>query len=253
MVGYLGYRRFRRAWPLLLIAVGLVDHGAQLAYAEIIVSSTSRGVAAAATGAAGDGDSSVLAGLYDHSASATGSSPAGTIGSAASQSSIIPSLTGPAMDGLGSVSTFASATGFTGFSNLADSFFDVFFEVSTTGFYNLDASVNWTGDVPPFSGFASVELRDITSATTIDSVVSDVGSPGVHELHDAYFLTTGISYRLLAEAKIAGGFATAGEYDASGGWSVTLVPEPSTLGLLAAAGVTLAAIAATRRKTWRAH
>jgi len=246
------YLRFRRAWPLVLIAVGLVDGGAQLAQAGIVVSSTSRGVVAAATGSAGDGDSTALTGPYSHSASATGTSLAGTIGSSASQTSTVPSI-GPGMDGVGSVSTFASATGFTGFSNLADSFLDVFFNVSTTGFYGLDASVNWTGDSPPYSGFALVELRDVTSSITIDSVVSHVGSPGIHELHDAYFLTSGISYRLLAEAKIDGGFATAGEYGASGGWSFVLVPEPSTLGLMATASVTLTALAVIRRKLRRTN
>ncbi len=236
----LGYLRYCRACPLLLIAAGLIDCGAQMAHAGIVVTSTSRGVGAAATGSVGDGNSTTLTGLYVHSASAPGSSSAGSISSSASHSSTVPAI-GPGMDGIGSVSASASATGFTGFSNLADSFFDVFFDVSTTGFYGLDASVNWTGDTPPYTDFASVELRDVTSSITIDSVVSNVGSPGVHELHNAYFLTAGVHYRLLAEAKIEGGFATAGEYSAAGGWSFTLAPEPSsvtlaTLGLVGLVG-----------------
>lgn len=238
---------FRRATPLLLIAVGLVALGTPSAHADLIVTSTSRSVTALATGAPGDGDTTALTGLYVHSSSAIGSSPAGTISSGASQSSNVPSI-GPAMGGTGTVSTHASATGFTGFSNLADSFFDVFFDVSSTGFYNLDASVNWSGAAPPFGGFASVQLKDVSSAIIIDTVFSDLGSPGVHELHDAYFLTAGIHYRLTAEAKIDGGFATAGEYGASGGWSVTLVPEPSTLALAAFGFIGMAAWRLRRKR-----
>jgi hypothetical protein len=247
MTRMLAYLHFRRALPVLLIAFGFVDRGAHWAEAGIVVSSISRSVGAAATGAVGDGNSTAITGLYSHSASAPGSSSAGAISSSASQTSTVPSI-GPGMDGVGSANTSASATGFTGFSNLADSALDVSFGVSTTGFYGLDASVNWTGNVPPFGDFASVELRDVTSAITIDSVISNVGSPGVHTLHNAYFLTAGISYRLLAESKIEGGFATAGEYTAAAGWSFTLAPEPSTLTLAATCAICLVAWRCRRRK-----
>ena len=152
------------------------------------------------------------------------------------------------MGGTGHASTFASATGLTGFSNSAQSFFDVFFSVSDSGFYGLDAAVNWASDTPPYSGFASVELLDVTNTATLASLVSNPSSPGLQTLSDAYFLTASVSYRLRANAQIGGGFATAGEYDAAAAWSFTLAPEPSSLVLSAMAGVAFVACAARRRR-----
>jgi hypothetical protein len=244
----LGARHYSVALRLLFVFVCVVC-GSSLAFAEISVLTTSRSVSAASTGAAGDGDSSLAAGLFDEAASSHGTSPAGDINSDADQFSFVPSLIGPVMDGDGDVSASASATGFTGFSNLADSLLDVTFTVTSTGIYNLDASVNWVGDAPPYSGFATVELHNVSSPALIDSVVSHVGSPGVHTLNDGYLLTAGVNYRLYAEAKITGGFATAGEYDAIGSWSFSLVPEPDGLALLTCGAMTLLAFTVRRSRS----
>ena len=134
------------------------------ASAAISVTSASRSVAAAATGDAGDGDSTTAGGIYTHTATSIGASPAGLVSTEGHHSSSIPDLVGPSMTGLGTSDVLVDATGTTGFSVLADSFFDVFFEVTVDRPYHLTADVHWIGDFPPFGGYARVQLLDVTNA-----------------------------------------------------------------------------------------
>lgn len=228
-----------------VMACGLFFQSLSVATGDIIITGSSRGVTAGATGAPLDSDSTPGTGLYVKDATAIGGSPAGLIGSFAHQSSSVPGFIGPGMGGVGTADVFASATGFTGFSNIAESFFDVDFKVTSTGFYKFTASTEWIGGPPPpYGGFAIVELLDITHAVSIDSVTSTPFSPGIDSVTGMYFLIAGDDYRVSAEVEIAGGFATAGEYDAHGSWSFILAPEPGSLGL----GCTALAFLAIRRR-----
>jgi hypothetical protein len=60
------------------------------------------------------------------------------------------------------------ATGFSGISTKAVSLFDVNFEATSTGLYDLDAEVSWVGMPPPYSGFAKVELVNGTDRLKVD-------------------------------------------------------------------------------------
>ncbi len=218
----------------MLLAAFFSIHLASMTYADLIVTSASRGVLAAATGPAGpidDFDSTVLTGLYSHDVTVTGVGPAGTISSSASQSSFIPGFTGPSMSGTGSASVSAMATGMMGFSNAAVSMLDVNFEVTSSGMYALDAEVLWSGTAPPYGGYSKVEILNTTASTTVALVESDPGSPGMHSLHSSYFLAAGVDYKLNVWVDISGGGGLPGSYSASGSWDVTLstIPEPGSL------------------------
>ena len=223
---------------------------AAISVSTVTIPPTSRSVAAASTGAAGDGDSTPAGGVYTHGASSVGSSPAGFVSSTATQSSVIPDLVGPSMTGVGSSSVLVDATGFTGFSVFADSFFDVFFSVTVDQTYRLDADVNWGGDFPPFGGYARVQLMDVTNMLVPFDVQRDSMLPGTASLDLLIPLYIGNLYRLRAESHIAGGFATAGVYDATAGWNFTFtVPEPTSATLVFIAMLATTGITARRRRT----
>jgi hypothetical protein len=240
-----GFQMIRRNILIALVASSVLVGWAN---ADIVVTSIDRGVRAGATGAALDFHSTSLPGFYIKDVSSFGSSLAGTISSFAHQSSTTPSFVGPSMGGVGSADAMALASGLTGFSNIAESFFDIGFDVTATGFYKLDATVDWTGDLPPpFVGFATVELHDVSSLLLIDSVASTPASPSMHELHSSYLLFAGTHYRLYAEVEIAGGSDVGGLYGTSGSWGVTFgVPEPGCLTVL----LTVSALCICRKR-WR--
>lgn len=225
----------RSSWcsGLLVVVVGLQMMLATIANADVVVTSVLRRVDARATGAAPDTNSSAAAGFYTYTAIAPGAGPAGTIISNASQASTTPLFSGPTVTGNGAASVSAAATGTTGFSNFSESFFELFFTVSATGSYRLDGSVFWGGGAPPpYTGFATIELWNQTSNTLIDSVTSSPSSPGTNTIGNTYALLGGVSYRLLAEVEISGGFATAGSYANNGSWDLTFgVPEPASAGM----------------------
>ncbi len=219
-----------KAKTSLLVVLLMIHLSLASATGDIIVTAASRGVMAGATGAMLDTDSTVLPGLYLKDATATGVSPAGTVESFAHQDSIIPGFTGPSLSGVGSVMATADATVSTGFSNIGISVFDVSFDVTSTGFYTLDANVEWVGTSPPYGGFAKVELLNVSAGTTIASILRDPANPLTDSISGSYLLTTGTNYRLFARAEVSGGFGgTAGFYGASGNWGVVLsIPEPNS-------------------------
>jgi hypothetical protein len=209
--------------------------------ADVVVTSILRRVDARATGAFPDTNTSIAPGFYTYTGLASGASGAGTIISNAFQSSTTPLVSGPIVSGNGTASVSAAATGVTGFSNFAESFFEMYFNVSANGSYRLDGSVFWGGGAPPpYSGVARIELWDELTSTLIDSVVSSPSSPGTNTIGNSYTLSTTGQYRLLAEIEIAGGFATAGGYANNGNWNFTFsIPEPGSAGFIALAGIAL--------------
>lgn len=209
--------------------------------ADIVVTSILRRVDARATGAFPDINTSVAPGFYTYTGIAPGSGPAGTIISNAFQSSTTPLVSGSSVSGGGTASVSAAATGVTGFSNVGESFFEMYFTVSANGSYGLNGSVFWGGGAPPpYSGVARIELWDEVTSTLIDSVSSSPSSPGTNTINNAYTLLTTGQYRLLAEIEIAGGFATAGSYANNGNWNFTFsIPEPGSAGFIALSGIAL--------------
>lgn len=217
----------------LVIGLVLIQLSLGTVYGDIIITSSARGVMAGSTGAFPDSDSTPVTGPYAKLVSSVGSGPAGIISSSASQLSSTPSPVGPVLFGAGMASVSADATGFTGFSNIAASFLDVSFDVTSTGFYDFDAEVHWGGMTPPYFGHSKIELKNLTLGTTLATVLSDPLSPGTHSISSSTFLTAGMHYKLFAEVEIPGGGDFAGSYIADGYWDVLLaVPEPSSLTLL---------------------
>jgi hypothetical protein len=203
---------------------------------NLIVTSTSRGVTAGATGAPFlDTFTTALPGTYTDSASATGMGLAGNISSSSLHDSFVPSIPDAAMGGYGWGTVDASpATGFTGFSNIAISFFDVDFVVDAGDFYLLDADIDYAGSFPPYAGYSRVELQNVTTSTIIDSIESNPGSPGAKSIFATYFLSPGFTYKLTARTELTGGWDIAGVYSTYGTWSATIsVPEPAALALSA--------------------
>jgi hypothetical protein len=240
----------RQSVLVVALATFLVCVTALPARSELIIGGgAARGVGAAATGGIGSYDSTVLLGDYTKAVSSTGLSPAGDVMTTADQSSYVPDTTGPSMSGSGSVTAFAAATGETGFSVLADSFFDIFFTVSVDGLYAFDALVDWTGDAPPYGGVAHVTLTDETNFVDLHKVYTSAFWQGTDSLGAVIPLTAGISYRMTAEAKIDGGWDVLSTTSASADWSFTLttVPEPTSISLFAS-GILGLAVAARRRQ-----
>ena len=228
----------------LFVSLVLFSLSPLRAYSDLIVTGVGagRGVAAASTGGAGSFDSTILLGSYVKSVGSPGLSPAGEVYTTANQSSYAPNTTGPTMSGGGAVTATTTATGDTGFSVLADSFFDVFFQVSVDELYYFDAAVNWNGDFPPYSDFARVTLSDFTNSVDLLEVLRTSGTQGSQSITGTVFLYAGTTYRMFGEAKIEGGWATAGFSTASADWSFLLiVPEPGglTLFALGALGLTV--------------
>jgi hypothetical protein len=153
------------------------------------------------------------------------------------------------MSGVGVSTASAEATGATGFSVLADSFFDVFFDVTAASDYTLLAAVEWAGETPPFFGYARVQLIDVTNATVPAEIYRDPMLPGTSTLSTTVALSTGVTYRLRAESHIAGGFDVAGEYGSTANWVFDLsqVPEPASATLVVVALLGLSACGARRR------
>jgi hypothetical protein len=123
-----------------------------------------------------------------------------------------------------------SANGMDGYSTIGNSFFDIFFTVDAPALYDLDASVNWVGGVPPFgfSSFAFVELRDFTNGSGLAFIQRDPGTQGLGTLSTTVSLTTGITYRLVAQALINGAGGLPVTSTATADWSfdlVTAIPE----------------------------
>lgn len=233
---------------LAMLALVIIYLNIERAFGDIIIVSSARGVMAGSTGAFPDSDSTPVAGPYAKLASSIGSGPAGIISSTASQLSSTPGPVGPVLLGAGMASVSADATGFTGFSNIAASFLDVSFDVTSTDFYDFDAEVHWGGMTPPYFGHSKIELKNLTLGTTLASILSDPLSPGTHSITSSYLLTAGTSYKLFAEVEIPGGWDISGIYSADGYWDVSLsVPEPSSLTLV---GIGIGLFAKLRRWPW---
>ena len=168
--------------------------------------------------------------------------PLGMDSASADQNSTTPNVGGPSIYGNGHATGSADWTGPSGFSVMADSFFDVFFQVDVSGTYDLAGSVD---SVLAGSGtaFAKVELFDTGfPAIPLLSELADPAHPG-HAFGSPILLMAGSTYELKAKAFVSfgGGFGTASG-DAS--WDFRLdpqaVPEPSSLVVMAGLGLCFA-------------
>ncbi len=220
----------------LLVAGVLGLIGAMPARGAIIISSASRSLATDGTYATPASNSSTSTGVYNQSVSSSGSGAAATsLNTYAAQNSTVPASASSVMSGQGQVSTIIDATGFADFDELARSTFDVTFQIDFAGTSTFQASADWYGYTDPQHGYSRVELLDVTHSTTVASVIAtdiDFVPPAFNA---PVTLTPGVTYRLKAENLFYG---VGNEYTGITGqanWSFTLtsVPEPTSLGLLA--------------------
>jgi hypothetical protein len=147
---------------------------------------------------------------------------------------------------MGNVAATATWDNPPGWSVMATSFFDVFFEVDIAGSYTFSASVNWTGSAD-LIGEARVEIQDATvlmSPTPILSPLtksdSDQGSAMLGPTVIA--LTPGIDYRVFARSVISGGGGTdVTGASAMGHWEFSLTAVPEISGFVAMTPLALVA------------
>lgn len=236
-----------RLFPLALFALL-----ANICQADILTKSATRSVTALTTGGPRLSDSTTTFGSYSKSLTSVGVSDAGTVTAAAKQTSSIPDPLGQSIAGVGEVAASVDATGRTGYSVVADSFFEVFFEVDLDGVYSFDASIEFDSDFPPFGGFVKVELLDVTHSLTLESVSLDAINQGTDSILKSVALFAGTEYSLFARVRIDGGAALAGPFGGSSTWdaSIQQIPEPSSALLLVSAA-TCCTIATGRFKVRR--
>jgi hypothetical protein len=195
-------------------------------------------------------DLNAAPGLYIGAVADLGIGAAGTVSTSANQlSNVLPGLT---LDGMGDVHAATSATGLTGFSVFARSLYDVTFTVDAAATFDLTAKVSWVGSAPPYGAGAIVELRNLTTATSVASVSRSAGAQGPAMLATSFLLMPGNTYNLTAAAQIDGGFASAGAFVADADWMfllATTIPEVNALWVLSPLGVGAAFWGARRRRT----
>jgi len=231
----------RRTLFLLALAAATLCTG--ITSADIVVGTVARSVmTAAGAPLPGPGmmDSNSTPGAWSGIAFTDVIGPGGAVSTDALQASTTPAPTGPTIFGSGDA--FTSGFGATpppppaGYSLLADSKFDVIFTVDAASLYDFDASVTWLGTAPPVGGGAMVELRDVTvpmSTVVLHSISKSVVSPGVMPLDTTITLSPGVTYQLVAEAKLDGGGAP-GPFtgEAHFMFELTAIPEAGSLLLM---------------------
>jgi hypothetical protein len=232
----------------LLLALVLAASGLSVGTASAALTFTSgtRLVTALATYAAGDGDVTTGSELVAFDAATAGMGPGGTHSAHASQSSLLPDVTGPVMSGTGEADSLIIANGTDGYSTTGDSYLDVFFTVDVAGMYEFDAEVDWVGDDPQFSfggNHAFVELRDITNSVTLAFIQRDTILTGVQGVSTTLALAPLTSYRITANARVSGSGGLAALVGAEGNWTFTLaavVPEAGSVAMMTLAAVSAA-------------
>jgi hypothetical protein len=255
-----------RAAPsaLLATAVAMAWLTVEPARAAIVTTASTRAVHTEATGGPAEGALTFATGPYADSATTFGGNVGGIVTAFADQSSSAPTPSGPTMSGRGSVLATANwndAPPFPGYSALANSFFDVFFEVDVTGFYDLSGEVGGSRSGAPFSGFAAVRIREETapgSGTFLPILGADfdrnLSSPGTTPFATTVFLSTGVAYELRADAVASGGGDTPGEFFGTATFNFLLsspasvaTPEPSSFTLIIGLGISFT-VALRRRR-----
>jgi hypothetical protein len=219
--------------PRVLFCFAVVLGLFEIAHADLAFVSGTRSIGAAVTFDPGDGSTDMTAGPYSDTALSTNSMGPGSLSATASQGSTTPDLIGPTMSGIGDVDASTVWVGPPGFSVMAVSFFDVFFEVDVSGMYLFSADVSWTGSVM-LPGGSVVELSDVTIPMSpvvlagVSKFVLDQGSDSVPPTVLA--LSSGVDYRLLARTDISGGGEDIALSTALGHWefSLTAIPEISS-------------------------
>jgi hypothetical protein len=222
-----------------VLSIGLATSAA---FADLVIDDalplprSERGVGAAVTFGPSVGSMDMTGGPYSAMASSTNGMGIGTLTAMADQDSTTPDLVGPSMAGMGNtmvhVDSWDAVANMSGYSVMADSFFDVYFEVDVTGIYTLSAMVSFSGMFPSGSGGGSaiVELLDVTAApVTLHSVTKlSTDPPGSATLSPTLVtLSMGDKYRLFARAGMSLGGVTMATSDAMGHWEFDLsaVPE----------------------------
>lgn len=235
---------------LALVALALAWNGTS-ANADIIVSSITRSVSADAVVALPDSITSTAPGSFSQIASSSGSGGGVTvqIGRATQTSSV--NLSAPSMSGQGnSVASYFGANG-TSINPTFDSLFDVFFTVDTSAPYTLTAGVTWTGTSPRISGFASVELKNLTDDTTLALFQRDPGQLPLPPSPATVSLQSGVNYRLIAESKVTGSPNQSTTLRGNAQWLFDLtpvaVPEPGSMVLMLSAFATMSGRTLRRR------
>ncbi len=239
----------RQLFVLVSVVIGW---SIETSRADLVFSSGSRSVFSAATYGTLDFSATTVAGLYTDSASTIGVGPGGAHSASASQSSLTPDTTGPLMSGTGHSESSISATGMDGYSTTGESVFIVSFQVDVDGMYDLDTSVSWTGDVPPFGGsnHAWVELKNNTTSTQLAYTFKNFASQGTLSSSYMLALEAGDTYELVALARVSGSGGLAGVASADADWSFDLtsaaIPEAGSVAMM-----TLASLGAAFGACWR--
>jgi hypothetical protein len=130
------------------------------------------------------------------------------------------------MSGRGTVHSVATLTGASGFSALADSYFNATFTVDMAGLYSLTAAAKWSGTAATYSGFAVVNLED-AAMNDLALVMRSFALQGVDSVATVVALNPGTSYHLFAQSRLdGGGDPGAGGYSADASWEFELAAVP---------------------------
>jgi hypothetical protein len=231
----------QRVFLWALFAVTLRGGAAR---ADIVVSDppndVDRYVDTAATSGVPMTISNMTTGLFTAAAASSGI-VGNLVSTTASQTSTIGTITN-SISGDGDVHAAVHAVNGT-WSPLADSLFDVTFEVDVETTYSFRASAAWLGDDSPFlDGIAQVSFQDVTNGPDVAPMI---GSSGATPLADhvgplLVTLSPGVDYRLTARAIIAGG-GFPGIFEANASWSFTLTPVPEARSLALLSPIVLGA------------
>jgi hypothetical protein len=200
----------------------LTLHGA--AHADLVVLAASREVNASATGGVPANVSSIDLGFFIEEVSHSAFTDANTIFAMASQSSTTPTPAGPVLHGIAGAVSLMGIAEPDAAGGFASSLFDVTFIVDVDGTYALDAEVTWGNDAPPYSGVAQVELSVDGAPTTLASLLRSDAAPGTGALSTSVLLSTGVIYRLQAQAFVTADASAIGGFSGEAGWSFDLAP-----------------------------